>query len=199
MIGLPSGTDLLNAIAPRHGGDVTRGVAYGPEPRHLLDIYRPARHPGPLPVIVFFHGGAWQYGSRTEYRFVGPALARLGLVVAIPDYRLYPAVHYPDFLRDAARATAWIAREIDGYGGDSRAIFVAGHSAGAYLALMLALAPTWLAEAGHDRASLAGAIGLAGPYDFLPLTDPVHKAIFAPEPDLASTQPIAHADGAAPP
>lgn len=199
MIGLPSRIDLLNAIAPRYGTSVVRGLAYGPDPRHLLDIYRPTRQRQALPVVVFFYGGAWQSGERSEYRFVGAALARLGLIVAIADYRLYPAVRYPAFIQDAARATAWIARDIDGYGGDPRAIFIAGHSAGAYLALMLALAPAYLAEAGYDRASLAGAIGLAGPYDFLPLTRPAYQKIFAPEPDLANTQPVTHADSSAPP
>lgn len=199
MIGLPSRIDLLNAIAPRHGASVVRGLAYGPDPCHLLDIYRPARQHQALPVVIFFHGGSWQSGERSDYRFVGAALTRLGLIAAIADYRLYPAVRYPVFIQDAARATAWIARDIDGYGGDPRAVFVAGHSAGAYLALMLALAPGYLAEAGYDRTLLAGAIGLAGPYDFLPLTGPTYKKIFAPEPDLASTQPITHADQAAPP
>src|SRR6185437_4686346 len=73
---------------------------------------------------------------------------------------------------------------------------VMGHSAGGYIALMLALDRQWL---GPDRARIECAVGLAGPYDFLPLTDPELKIIFGTEPDLAKTQPITYADGDAPP
>ncbi|MDD2876227.1 MAG: alpha/beta hydrolase [Acidiphilium sp.] len=196
---LPSQIDLLNALAPRYGTAVTRNVAYGPNPYHRLDIYRPAHQRAPLPVVIFFYGGSWQTGTRAEYRFVGAALARLGLIVAIPDYRLYPDVRYPDFIHDAAKATAWALDQIVDYGGDPQAVFVAGHSAGAYLAMMLALAGEYMAAANSDRSLLAGAIGLAGPYDFLPITKPVYRKIFGDAADLANTQPIAHVDAEAPP
>lgn len=195
----PSQIDLLNALAPRYGTTVKRDVAYGPNPYHRLDVYRPVRTAGNLPVVIFFYGGSWQSGARSDYRFVGAALARLGLTVAIPDYRLYPDVHYPDFIHDAARATAWVIDNAGDYGGDPQAVFVAGHSAGAYLAMMLALAADYLAAAHSDRALLAGAIGIAGPYDFLPITGPVYRKIFGAAADLAKTQPIAHVDHAAPP
>ncbi|MCW8306372.1 alpha/beta hydrolase [Acidiphilium sp. PA] len=196
---LPSQIDLLNAYAPRYGTALTRDVVYGPNPYHRLDIYRPARQRGPLPVVVFFYGGSWQSGARAEYRFVGAALARRGLIVVVPDYRLYPDVRYPDFIHDAAQATAWVLGEIAAYGGNPEAVFVAGHSAGAYLAMMLALAPVYLAGAKSDRRLLAGAIGLAGPYDFLPITGPVYRKIFGQAADLVDTQPIAHVDAEAPP
>jgi len=196
---LPSQIDLLNAIAPRYGTAVTRDVVYGPNPYHRLDIYRPVRQRRALPVVVFFYGGSWQSGARADYRFIGAALARLGLIVVVPDYRLYPDVRYPDFIHDAAKATAWVLGNIRDYGGAADAVFVAGHSAGAYLAMMLALAPAYLAAARSDRAALAGAIGMAGPYDFLPITGPVYRKIFGAAADLAATQPIAHVDAEAPP
>ncbi|WP_236656474.1 alpha/beta hydrolase [Acidiphilium sp. C61] len=196
----PSSTDLLDRIVPRFGTISLGGIAYGEGPRHRLDIHRPA---GPvvrkLPVVVFFYGGSWQSGARGEYAFVGRALARLGLVVAIPDYRLYPEVRYPDFIDDAARATAFVRRNAGQFGGDRRAVFVAGHSAGAYLAMMLALKGDYLAAAGEDEAALAGAIGLAGPYDFLPMTGPVYRRIFDRFADDPVCQPISHASAAAPP
>ncbi|MGC9270080.1 alpha/beta hydrolase [Acidiphilium sp.] len=197
---LPRQIDLLNLFAPRYGTEVTRDVAYGPAPYHRLDIYRPAQAGRrALPVVIFFYGGSWQSGARGDYRFVGAALARLGLIVAVPDYRLYPDVRYPDFLHDAALATAWVIGQIGDYGGDARSVFVAGHSAGAYLALMLALDGSYLTGAGSDRGVLAGAIGLAGPYDFLPITGAVYRRIFGGAADLIRTQPIAHVDGDAPP
>jgi len=168
-------------------------LPYGRHARHRFDLYMPS---DPVrrkrPVVTFFYGGSWQSGTRAEYKFVGRILARLGYLVAIPDYRLYPEIRYPDFINDAAFAVARVAEIAPKHGGDPDAVFVAGHSAGAYIALMLALAPDFLVNAGFDRTRLAGAIGLAGPYDFLPITGPVHQRIFATAPDLALTQPIAY-------
>jgi acetyl esterase/lipase len=121
------------------------------------------------------------------------------MVVAIPDYRLYPAVRYPAFLSDAARAVAWTHAHAAEYGGDPRMLFLAGHSAGAYNAVMLSLDPAYLAAAGLNRNVIRGMIGLAGPYDFLPLRDAALKDIFSPDGDLRESQPITHVDGHNPP
>lgn len=200
---LPSSFDLLNALIRRGSVRERRDIPYGTHPRQKFDLFLPAHAKNPLtsrlPVVIFFYGGSWRIGDRADYRFIGRLLARQGYIVAIPDYRLYPEVRYPDFIDDAALATAKIAETIPAEGGDPSAIFTAGHSAGAYLAMMLALAPHYLAAVGYDRRKLAGAIGLAGPYDFMPITGPIYKLIFAPAPDLVRTQPIAHVDPGAPP
>ena len=62
-------------------------------------------------MVVFFYGGSWNHGERHDYRFVGEALAARGIVTVIPDYRLYPQVRYPDFLKDNAAAVAWALRQ----------------------------------------------------------------------------------------
>jgi acetyl esterase/lipase len=189
--------DLLNATIPTGGITVTRDIAYGPGPRQMLDIYRPDA-PGPLPVVVFIYGGSWRDGEKGNYKFVAAALARHGVVTVVPDYRLYPQVKYPGFVQDGAAAVAWTFGHVAAYGGDTNRLFVMGHSAGAYIAAMLALDPDWLAADGIDRDRLAGMIGLAGPYDFLPIEDPDIIPIFA-VPDQQATQPIAHVDGRNPP
>lgn len=188
---------LLDAVLPRRPARVTRGLAYGEGPRRRLDLYAPET-PGPHPLVVFFYGGAWQQGERAQYRFVGEALAGLGCVAALPDYRTWPEVGFAGFMADAAAALAWCAAWAAALGVDGGKVHVAGHSAGAHLALLLALDPRWLAAAGYDRARLAGAIGLSGPYDFLPITRPDIIPIFAGVPPEA-TQPITYADAAAPP
>ena len=195
----PRPADLLNATVRwrRLGG--ARGIVYGPHARHRLDLYWPKQRSHSLPVLVFFHGGSWQAGSKEDYAFIGASLARAGLLVAVPDYRLYPNVQFPAFIEDAARATAWAVRHALDYGGNPNALFVSGHSAGAYLALMLALNTRYLGDMGFDRMRLAGAIGLAGPYDFMPVQDPALKAIFAPAADMSATQPISFANAAVPP
>ncbi len=189
--------DLLNATISTSGVTVTRDVAYAEGPRHSLDIYQPDR-PGPHPVVVFFYGGSWRDGSKKDYKFVAATLARHGILTVVPDYRLYPQVKYPAFLQDCAAAVAWTFRHITAYGGNSGDLFLMGHSAGAYNAVMLGLDPSFLAADGVNRDALAGVIGLAGPYDFLPIEDPDIIPIFA-VPDQQATQPIDHVDGHNPP
>lgn len=192
---------VVNGLTSTRGVVVTRHVAYGPSPAQTLDIYAPAVGGGPYPAVVFLHGGGWNSGAAADYRFLGSALASRGVVALIAGYRLFPEVAYPDFLRDGARAVAWAHAHAESFGADPRCLFLMGHSAGAYNAVMLALDGRWLGEVGLRPATvLAGAIGLAGPYDFLPIRDPEVRAVFAPAAaDLASTQPINHVTPGAPP
>jgi acetyl esterase/lipase len=190
----------LNALAPAGTHTRQAGVAYGSGPRQQLDIYRPAAAapPGGWPVVVFFYGGSWTSGQRGDYAFVGEALASRGLLVLVADYRLYPEVRYPDFLRDGATALAWGLGHAGELGGNPQRVFVMGHSAGAYNAAMLALDPRWLAATGHTPQELAGLIGLAGPYDFLPMTNVDAQPVFFHPRYPAGSQPVAYASAAAP-
>ncbi len=198
---------LINAFAPRGRVHCTGGLDYGPGQRHRLDIYSPSPHPnGALrmaPVVVFFYGGGWEEGDRDFYRFVGAALAERGIVTVVPDYRLFPEIRFPGFLEDAAQAVGWVQAEIGDFGGDPGRVFLMGHSAGAYIAAMLALDATWLSGARaaslRPAPKLRGVIGLAGPYDFLPLHTEVLRAIFGPPETLWQTQPIEFVSPAAPP
>jgi acetyl esterase/lipase len=188
----------FNTIMPkdRHTVRVVQGAAFGAGPRRMLDVYAPAGMAGPRPVIIFLYGGSWQNGTRAGYGFVGRALAAKGFVVVIPDYRLMPEVRFPGFLDDNAAAVRWVRAHAGTLGGDPDRIVLAGHSAGAYDAAMLALDPRWLRG---DRAAVRGFVGLAGPYDFLPLDDPVAIAAFGGWPDPAETQPITYASRDDPP
>lgn len=165
----------------------------------MLDVYQPPGGAAKAPVIVFFFGGNWVSGSRGDYAFVGQALAARGFVVVIPDYRLYPQVRYPDFLTDSAQAVAWTAREIAGYGGDPARIFIMGHSAGAYNAAMLALDERWLGKQGRKPQALRGWIGLAGPYNFLPIQNPTTRPVFHFPDTPPDSQPLGHVSTEAPP
>ena len=180
----------FDALVPKDGGVavVARDAAFGADPRQRLDLYAPGKpHPGGLPIIVFFYGGSWNSGTKDGYAFVGRALAARGFLVAIPDYRLVPQVRYPAFLEDNASAVRWVIAHAGSYGGDAHRLLLAGHSAGAYDAAMLAYDPRWL---GADRAAVRGLIGLAGPYDFLPFDGPVVQTTFGGVADPASTQPV---------
>ena len=189
----------LNAVSPAGRVQAVEAVRYGADARNRLDVYRPAAGAGRAPVIVFFYGGNWVSGERGDYAFVGRALAARGFVVVVPDYRLYPQVRYPDFLLDGAAALAWTEREIAGYGGDPGKVFVMGHSAGAYNAAMLALDERWLGKQGMKPGMLRGLIGLAGPYDFLPVQNRTTRPVFNAPDTPSDSQPVNHVSAAAPP
>lgn len=193
----------FDAVAGRDegGGSIAKGLAFGPHPRQRLDIYGP---PGTasgagLPVVMFIYGGSWNMGSRQEYGFVGSALAARGFVTVIADYRLVPEVRFPDFLDDGSLALAWVRDNISGHGGDPARIGLAGHSAGAYNAVMLALEPRFLRKAGFDPRLVKAVVGISGPYDFFPWRSTDAEAAFGAWPDPKATQPINFARSNAPP
>jgi acetyl esterase/lipase len=183
------------------GGRGTRQMGDAiPFGRHgqRLDVWRPASRKGePRPVLVFFYGGGWVKGTRDAYAFAARAYAARGFVVVVPDYRKVPGVRFPAFVQDGADAVRWTSDHIAEFGGDPRRIAVAGHSAGAYTAAMLALDPRWLAAAGLPRGTIKAAVGLSGPYDFYPYTGRAIAAMAGATP--AQTQPIAFARADAPP
>ncbi len=193
---------LLNSLVPTTDMVATRNIAYGTLGRQQLDVYAPVSTevaPTKRPVIVFFYGGSWDSGSKDAYLFVAEALTSKGFIAVIPDYRVYPDVIYPEFLNDGASAFQWTKNNIEKYGGDVNNIFVAGHSAGAHIAAMLAFDQTWLTAQKLNTASIRGFIGLAGPYDFLPLTSARLREIFPSADIQASSQPIRYARGNGPP
>lgn len=189
---------VLNGLTADTGYVQHSALPYANGPRQVLDLYQPLGRTDPIPVVVFFYGGSWRSGERAEYRFAAAALAQQGLLVIVPDYRLYPEVTYPAFLQDAARAVAWTFRHAMNYGGDPGRIYLMGHSAGAYIAAMLAYDPRWLATESQTPGRLAGFIGLAGPYAFLPIEDPDIQPIFHWPETALETQPLTHVTARAP-
>jgi len=190
---------VLNALTPSSSFSKVSAIAYGSDPRQKLDIYQPKSAAPNAPVVVFFYGGSWNSGSREDYGFVGEALASRGMVVVLADYRLYPQVRYPAFLQDGAQAVAWTYRHIAGYGADPTHLYLMGHSSGAYNAAMLALDPSLLAAQGLSPALIKGWIGLAGPYDFLPIANLDVRPVFFYPDSPPDSQPINHVSRGAPP
>jgi acetyl esterase/lipase len=164
LLGGCSPAALLNTTVPKRGYTLQADIPYGEGPRRTLDLYTPEAPRADGKAVIFFYGGSWDSGKKSDYLFVAQALASRGLTVIVPDYRLYPEVRFPAFVEDGAQATRWAADRVG-----TAKLFVAGHSAGAQIASMLCANTPYLANAGIDRMKLRGLIGLSGPYDFLPL------------------------------
>ena len=189
-----SPADLLNLWEPSGAWEQHRGLAYGGKPRQKLDVYKP-RHAAKAPVLVFFYGGSWQGGSRDLYPFVGSSLAAQGIVTIVPDYSIFPPARFPMFVEDAARAVRFARESAAQWGGDPARLVLMGHSAGAYIAAMLSFDPQWLRQVGlNSQTDLAAFIGLAGPYDFLPIESRTLRTIFGGA-NRAETQPISFVTG----
>ena len=191
----------LNTLVPESGFSVTRDIVFSNFPRDKLDVYQPTSTASAStlkPVVVFFYGGAWDSGEKSSYLFVAEALTSRGYVVVVPDYRLYPEVTFPAYMDDAARAVKWTFDNVAKYGGDPDKLFVMGHSAGAQLAALLAYDATYLDRAAIDKRRIRGVVSLAGPLDFLPLTEAKMEFIF-PVPVRRESQPINFITGKEPP
>lgn len=176
----------LNLITPHDGYERTADIAYGDNPRQTLDLYHPTDPKAGAPTLIFFYGGSWQQGYKGGYRFVAQALSDAGYRVVIPDYRLYPEVRFPVFVEDGAAVVDWVVTE--GLAEDG--LVLLGHSAGAHIAAMLALDERFLEDAGVSPAYIRAWVGLSGPYDFLPLTDPDLINVFGGSDGIPQSQPV---------
>jgi acetyl esterase/lipase len=193
-----SATGALDALVSRSTYRAMAGLPYGSDPRQQLDAYLPLADAAHAPAVVFFYGGAWTRGNRADYRFVGEALASAGIVALLADYRLSPQVRWREILADCAGAVGWAFQNFGRLGASAERIHVMGHSAGAYNAAMLALDGRWLRARQLQPRQLAGWIGIAGPYDFLPITDPDAQVAFDWPATPADSQPLVHASAEAP-
>jgi acetyl esterase/lipase len=189
---------LLNQTSPDRHYEREADIAYGPESRHVLDVYRPLEALPSRPLVVFLYGGAWRSGDKDNYEFVASALTEAGITVVIPDYRLFPDVTFPAFVEDAAAAVSWSVRNADELGISTDAVFLMGHSAGAHIASLVALDSTYLAGSEEPEVSIRAWIGLSGPYDFLPIESGFLLDVF-PERSRDQSQPVNYVSPAAPP
>jgi acetyl esterase/lipase len=192
---------MLNAFVPPWGYTRTTNIAYGTSPRQTLDVYRPCARAPAANIVIFFYGGDLQRGTKADYCFVAQALTSRGFIAVLPDYRLYPDVTFPAFVDDGALAVRWVhdhAREI---GGDPHHVYLMGHSAGAYIAVMLTLDAQYLNRVGLDRSSIRATASISGPFNFVP--PPEDRCVFGMAPDDTRPdpriEPINFVDGHAPP
>lgn len=163
----------MNYLAPRFHVTRMKDLPYASDERHSLDLYLPKKQTH-QDIVVFVHGGAWDTGHKNEYQFAGLAFSELGYITAVPSYRLYPQVQFPQFIEDVAHSIASLSRHLTVQGhphSEPLNIILIGHSAGAHTAAMLATDAKYLQQV-EANVRIKACIGLAGPYD-LPLDDPL--------------------------
>jgi acetyl esterase/lipase len=202
LVAPPNQLNILNTLMLGDTGTqrVAEGVLFDPGTGMKLDVWAPKDKPSAkLPVIIFFYGGGWHDGERAHYGFTAKAYAAKGFVVVIPDYRKVPLVRFPGFNEDGAHAVRWVQDNIEKFGGDPTRVTLAGHSAGAYIAMILTLDRRYLRDAGVVPGFVRATVGLAGPYDFLPFDGVNSINAFGKWPKRIETQPIAFARADAPP
>ena len=153
----PSPVEVSKNIAYKSGGKLT---AYENE-RCKLDLYVPKDRTN-FRTLIWFHGGGLKSGNKDGSKKIGESLARAGIGVVVPNYRLSPNATYPAYIEDAAAAFAWAVAHIAEHGGDPKSIFVGGHSAGGYLTLMLGLDAHYLGDLGLKTSDIAGLIPVSG-------------------------------------
>ena len=174
-LGASAGSRQTQSVSSRDTGPDTAGVkiipnisyksghhldAYEKE-RCKLDLYLPSAKIG-FATLVWFHGGGLEIGNKTDVNAMARSLARAGVAVVCPEYRLSPRAKYPTYVQDAAAAFAWTQAHIHTYGGDPNALFIGGHSAGGWLALMVGLDAHYLAAVHSDLSNIAGIISVSG-------------------------------------
>ena len=191
----------LNATVTHGGYSVARDIPFGDTPRLKLDVYRPRPGKGNGGIVVFFYGGSWTSGEKSDYRFAAQALVSRGFVAVLPNYRIYPEVQFPTFVEDGARAFRWVHDHAVEIGGNPKRIYLMGHSAGAHIVALLTLDPRYLKGVGLDRSAIRATAALSGPYDFVP--GPDERPVFGlsvtnpkPYPEM---EPINFVDGHEPP
>lgn len=187
--------DALNALTPAAEYTQYRDVRYAGSNEPGLDVYTPTPNRArPRDVVIFIHGGRWRTGSKDQYRFVADAFAARGYIVIIPDFRQFPDADWTGMITRSAQAYRWTETHISRYGGNPDRIFLMGHSSGAHLAAMVAFDR----RVREAAPAPCGFVGLAGPYDFLPIADNDVREVFRSAKNPSETQPITFADAGDP-
>ena len=176
-------------------------LAYGPDPKQVLDLYLPEDEVSNAPVFLFLHGGGFREGDKAHYGSVAEPFVQAGVITAVASYRLTGSgAHYPDQPDDVKSAIKWIFKNIRQYGGNPEAIYVGGHSAGAILSADVGVDRDWLVEMGMPKEILKGIIPVSGPYDVRARGQrPGEVYTYAPTPELREqASPILHVNDPVP-
>jgi arylformamidase len=171
-------------------------LSYGPDRAQKIDVYAPAGAEG-LPVLIFFHGGAWVSGHRGWLRFMAPAVTSLPAVFVAVGYRLAPRCRWPAAYDDVCAAISFVRQGARSFGGNPERVAVGGHSAGGHLASLAVL---------RERLALVACLPVSASFNLqygdVPLESDagrVYKYLFSERSQDAEASPSNFAGNAATP
>lgn len=144
--------------------DLRADLGYGPGPRQRMDILLPPQPRQGAPLHLFFHGGYWRSGSKTDHHLVAAPVLAAGGICALASYDLMPGTRLGSLVAQARAAARHLVALAPGLGADPARLTASGHSAGAHLASYLA-AQGPAEDAAPDLAPLRGLLLVSGIYD----------------------------------
>ena len=166
----------INYLTPKDTFEKEEHLAYGLKARNRLDLYRTKNPKKQKPLIVFVHGGSWQHGNKRDYLFIGETFAREGYDVAVINYHLAPEHIFPAFVDDLAQAIHYLNQNKVKLNISTDNIILMGHSAGAFNVMSV----VYSAESQNFKYKdqIKAIVGLAGPYHFDYVGDPLSEHAF---------------------
>jgi arylformamidase len=169
-------------------------IRYGPAERQTFDFF-PALGDA-VGTMAYFHAGYWQSRDKSGFRFLAPAFTAQGLNVALVNYPLCPGVTLAALVEAARAAVPAIGARLTEAGQGEHPLIAAGHSAGAHLAVELALTR----RTAPGDPTIDGVIALSGIYDLVPLVGTTLNARLQLDADSAARlSPVHRVRPGAPP
>ena len=166
----------INYLTPKDTFEKEEHLAYGLKARNRLDLYRTKNPKKQKPLIVFVHGGSWQHGNKRDYLFIGETFAREGYDVAVINYHLAPEHIFPAFIDDLAQAIHYLVQNQDKLNISTDNMILMGHSAGAFNVMSVVYSAQ--SQNFKYKDQIKAIVGLAGPYHFDYVGDPLSEHAF---------------------
>ncbi|HRM14543.1 MAG TPA: alpha/beta hydrolase [Acinetobacter parvus] len=166
----------INYLTPKDTFEKEEHLAYGLKARNRLDLYRTKNPKKQKPLIVFVHGGSWQHGNKRDYLFIGETFAREGFDVAVINYQFAPENIFPAFVDDLAQAIHYLNQNKVKLNISTDNMILMGHSAGAFNVMSVVYSAQ--SQNFKYKDQIKAIVGLAGPYHFDYVGDPLSEHAF---------------------
>ena len=166
----------INYLTPKDTFEKEEHLAYGLKARNRLDLYRTKNPKKQKPLIVFVHGGSWQHGNKRDYLFIGETFAREGFGVAVINYQFAPENIFPAFVDDLAQAIHYLNQNKVKLNISTDNMILMGHSAGAFNVMSVVYSAQ--SQNFKYKDQIKAIVGLAGPYHFDYVGDPLSEHAF---------------------
>ena len=177
----------INYLTPKDTFEKEEHLAYGLKARNRLDLYRTKNPKKQKPLIVFVHGGSWQHGNKRDYLFIGETFAREGFDVAVINYQLAPENIFPAFVDDLAQAIHYLNQNKVKLNISTDNMILMGHSAGAFNVMSVVYSAQ--SQNFKYKDQIKAIVGLAGPYHFDYVGDPLSEHAFDPKTSYQQVMP----------